>query len=74
MMKTIHHIDIKTGDTVSFNCPECGSAHMERGEKHLANWICHNGHVFFVMLYQSRAKTLNLAFIPVRDRTEESHG
>ena len=73
-MKTVHHIDPKLGDTFSFNCPVCGSCHMERDPQHDHYWTCHSGHEFYVSLYQSSAKTLNLYFMPVPKNSGENHG
>jgi hypothetical protein len=66
-MKTVHHIDPKPSDTFSFNCPVCGCAHMERDPQNDRYWTCHNGHEFYVSVYQSSAKTLNLCFMPLPD-------
>jgi hypothetical protein len=66
-MKTVHHIDPKPSDTFSFNCPVCGCAHMERDPQNDRYWTCHNNHEFYVSVYQSSAKTLNLCFMPLPD-------
>jgi len=74
IMKTVHHIDPKPGDTLSFNCPVCGCAHMQQDKNCDHYWFCHNGHEFYVRLYQSSAKTLNLSFVPVHDISGDTHG
>jgi len=76
IMKTVHHIDPKLGDTFSFNCPVCGCAHLQR--KTTANnswWICQNGHILYVALYESAASTMNLAIRYMKqDQSEADHG
>ena len=73
-MKTIHHISPKPKDTFSFNCPVCGCAHMQQDKNCDHYWFCHNGHEFYVRLYQSSAQTLNLSFVPVHDISGDTHG
>lgn len=73
-MKTIHHISPKPGDTFSFNCPVCGSGHMERDQHNDAYWLCHNGHETWVMIYQSSAKTLNFYLQSMNQSTGDKHG
>jgi hypothetical protein len=63
MMKTIHHIDSKRGDTFSFNCPVCGTSQMTADIDSTMYWTCGNGHEFFISLYQSHAGTLNLSIV-----------
>ena len=64
-MKTVHHITPKRGDTFSFNCPVCGSAHMQPDSQHQNYWCCKNGHTIFLSVYQSAAKTLNINLLLV---------
>lgn len=73
MLKTIHHISPKTRDVFSFNCPACGSCHMSQDPDKTHYWTCSNGHEFYVDLYESTAKTLNLCFIDVSKKAGGHH-
>lgn len=73
MLKTIHHISPKAGDVFSFNCPKCGSCHMSQDLDASCYWTCINGHIFYISLYQSFAKTLNLNFLEVSDTSGTHH-
>ena len=68
-MKRILHVQPKLDEAISVNCPICGVAHITQENGN--HWRCVNGHALFVDVYQSSAKTLNLAvmYLP-----EESHG
>lgn len=67
IMKTVHHITPKHGDTFSFNCPVCGCSHMQQHSQHKYYWLCKNGHTTYVSVYQSAAQTLNISLMPVPD-------
>lgn len=74
MIKTIHHISPKVNDVFSFNCPRCGSCRMANIDPDFFNyWTCSNGHAFYVDLYESTAKTLNLCFKDVSEKLGGPH-
>ena len=73
LIKTIHHISPKIRDVFSFNCPSCGSGHMEQDPEYSHYWTCINGHILYADLYQSTAKTLNLCFITAPDTSGAKH-
>ena len=59
---TVHHINVNLREVISINCPICKSHRMEQDKQHTAYWTCEEGHIFYVDLYQSSAKALNLRF------------
>jgi hypothetical protein len=63
-LTTVHHININSSDVISVNCPSCKTNQMEQDKEYLSYWTCGNGHKFYVSLYQSSVKTLNLRLIP----------
>lgn len=71
-LKTVHHISLQLNEVISINCPICGCAHMEADKKidGFRYWTCQNGHYFYVTIYESSAKALNIAFA-LRNRVEE---
>jgi hypothetical protein len=62
-LTTVHHVDIKLGEVISINCPICKCNQMVQNKYWLAYWTCGNGHEFYVSLYESSAKTLNLRLV-----------
>jgi hypothetical protein len=72
LLKTVHHISLKLNEIISINCPVCGCAHMEADKEGggFHDWTCQNGHHFYVSIYESSAKALNIAFL-MRNRAEE---
>lgn len=62
ILTTVHHIAFSSGEVISINCPCCQTAHMERDKENETHWTCEHGHRFYVDLYQSSAKALNIRF------------
>lgn len=71
-LKTVHHISLQLGEVISINCPICGCAHMEqqKGLESFHYWVCQKGHEFYVSIYESSAKALNVSLI-WQNRVEE---
>lgn len=71
-LKTVHHISLQLNEVISINCPICGCAHMEADRKTegFHYWTCQNGHKFYVSVYESSAKALNVALL-WQNRAEE---
>lgn len=71
-LKTVHHISHKLNEVISINCPVCGCAHMEvdRDTGGFHYWTCQNGHYFYVSIYESSAKALNVVLM-LQNRVEE---
>lgn len=61
-LTTVHHLTPNLGDVISIHCPCCKSPHMEQDKEKHSYWTCANGHVFYVRLYPSSVKSLNLGF------------
>lgn len=71
-LKTVHHISLQLNEVISINCPICGCAHMEadRNTGGFHYWSCQKGHRFYVSVYESSAKALNVALL-WQNRVEE---
>jgi len=61
---TITHIRPDVGQTLSFNCPVCGTAHFETEftDEAPTIWTCIKGHIFHADLYLSNVDSINLHF------------
>ena len=61
---TITHIRPDVGQTLSFNCPVCGTSHFETEftDEAPTIWTCINGHIFHADLYLSNVDSINLSF------------
>jgi hypothetical protein len=59
-LTTVHHVSISLNDVVSINCPVCSCHRMIQDKQSNAYWTCENGHVFYLSVYQSSAKSLSL--------------
>jgi hypothetical protein len=72
LLKTVHHISHKLNEIISICCPVCGCSHMEADKKidGFRYWTCQNGHYFYVSVYESSAKALNVALL-WQNRVEE---
>lgn len=60
ILTTVHHIAINSGEVISINCPCCKSANMKQDKKNSEYWMCDNGHIFYLDIYESSARSLNI--------------
>jgi hypothetical protein len=69
-LTTVHHININIDDVISVNCPVCKCHRMFRDQEKTSYWTCDNGHEFYVDLYESSAKALNLRLMFLRGESK----